>query len=281
MLRETLESVESARNANLAEVFIVNDGSTDPATCTYFKELAHSPYTVIHQPNRGLGPARNAGIDAAQGEFILPLDSDNYIRKCYLSTGVKLLLEQPDVGVVYGDAEYFGERSGRWHVADFDLRQMVESNYIDACALYRKSVWASVNGYDEKMPWMGSEDWDFWLRIAIRGLRFEHLDEIAFDYRVRRGSMVEGARLHGFEIRRHIFEKPENRVLNLLFEQANEAARLTERIRQIESSRDYRFGRLLVDPIRRIKRLLIRWFELNPLNGFLRHPERIEPRLAR
>ena len=60
------------------------------------------------------------------------------------------------------------------------------------------------------------------------------------------------------EIRRHIFEKPENRVLNLLLEQANEAARLTERIRQIESSRDYRFGRLLVDPIRKIKHSLIR-----------------------
>ena len=281
MLRETLESVERARNANLAEVIIVDDGSTDPDTCAYFEELAYSPYKIISQPNRGLGPARNAGIEAAQGEFILPLDSDNRIRKSYLSSGVKLLLDQPDVGVVYGDAEYFGERSGRWHVADFDLRQMVEMNYIDACALYRKSVWASVNGYDEKMPWMGSEDWDFWLRIAIRGLRFEHLDEIAFDYRVRRGSMVEGTRLHGFEIRRYVFEKPENRVLNLLFEQANEAARLTERICQIEASRDYRFGRLLVDPIRRIKWLLIRWFELNPLNGFLRHSERIEPRLAR
>jgi glycosyltransferase involved in cell wall biosynthesis len=281
MLRETLESVERARNANLAEVIIVDDGSTDPDTCAYFEELAYSPYKIISQPNRGLGPARNAGIEAAQGEFILPLDSDNCIRKCYLSSGVKLLLEQPNVGVVYGDAEYFGERSGRWHVADFDLRQMVESNYIDACALYRKSVWASVNGYDEKMPWMGSEDWDFWMRIAIRGWRFEHLDEIAFDYRVRRGSMVEGTRLHGFEIRRYVFEKPENRVLNLLFEQANEAARLTERICQIEASRDYRFGRLLVDPIRRIKWLLIRWFELNPLNGFLRHSERIEPRLAR
>ena len=281
MLRETLESVERARNANLAEVIIVDDGSTDPDTCAYFEELAYSPYKIISQPNRGLGPARNAGIEAAQGEFILPLDSDNCIRKCYLSSGVKLLLEQPNVGVVYGDAEYFGERSGRWHVADFDLRQMVESNYIDACALYRKCVWASVNGYDENMPWMGSEDWDFWMRIAIRGLRFEHLDEIAFDYRVRRGSMVEGARLHSSENRRHVFEKPENRVLNLLLEQANEASRLTERIRQIQSSRDYRFGRLLVDPIRRIKRLLIRWFELNPLNGLLRHPGRIEPRLAR
>ncbi len=281
MLRETLESVESARNANLAEVIIVNDGSTDPATCAYLEELAHSPYTVIHQPNRGLGPARNAGIDAAQGEFILPLDSDNCIRKCYLSSGVKLLREQPDVGVVYGDAEYFGERSGRWHVADFDLRQMVETNYIDACALYRKSVWATVNGYDEKMPWMGSEDWDFWMRIALRGFRFKHLDEIAFDYRVRRGSMVEGTRLHVLEIRRHVFEKPENRVLNLLYEQANEAARLTDRISQIESSRDYRFGHLLVDPIRRIKWLLIRWFGSNPLNGLLSHPGRIEPRLAR
>ena len=60
----------------------------------------------------------------------------------------------------------------------------------------------------------------------------------------------------------------------------SEAARLTERICLIESSRDYRFGRLLVDPIRRFKRLMIRWFGLSPLNGLLRHPGRINPRLA-
>jgi glycosyltransferase involved in cell wall biosynthesis len=258
MLRETLESVERIRNTNLAEVIIVNDGSTDPATCRYFEELSNSTYKVIHQANGGLGPARNNGIAVAQGEFILPLDSDNCIRELYLKEGVELLLKKHELGVVYGDAEYFGDKSGRWFVPDFDLRRMVKANYIDACAVFRKSVWVSVNGYDEKMPWMGSEDWDFWMRIALRGWRFEHLDEVAFDYRVRGGSMVEGARLHGDEIRDYVFEKPENWALHVLQEQGEELAQLAERNRQLEASMDYRVGRLLVNPIRTLQRILVR-----------------------
>jgi glycosyltransferase involved in cell wall biosynthesis len=258
MLRETLESVERARNANLAEVIIVNDGSTDPTTCAYFEELSHSAYKVIHQPNRGLGPARNTGIKAAQGEFILPLDSDNYIREPYLNSGVNVLLERPDVGVVYGDAEYFGERSGRWHVADFDLCRMVKMNYIDACALYRKSIWESLNGYDEDMPWMGWEDWDFWMRVAVSGWRFVRLDEIAFEYRVRKGSMIENTNAHGVEIGRYIFEKAQNQSVRVIRDQQKEIESLIEDRRRILDSRDYRTGHFLISRARTLKRMLTR-----------------------
>ena len=258
MLRETLESVERARNANLAEVIIVNDGSTDPTTCAYFEELSNSVYKVIHQPNRGLGPARNTGIRAAQGEFILPLDSDNRIREPYLSGGVELLLERPDVGVVYGDAEYFGEQLGRWVVADFDLRRMVKQNYIDACALYRRSVWDSVNGYDEQLPWMGWEDWDYWMRVAVRGWRFAHLDEVAFDYRVRKGSMIHDTNAHGDELGRYIFEKAQNQSVREIRDlQKENECMIEDRLRILES-RDYRTGYFFVNKARKLKRLLTR-----------------------
>jgi glycosyltransferase involved in cell wall biosynthesis len=263
MLRETLESVERARNANLAEVIIVNDGSTDPTTCAYFEELSHSAYKVIHQPNRGLGPARNTGIKAAQGEFILPLDSDNYIREPYLNSGVNVLLERPDVGVVYGDAEYFGEELGRWRVGAFDLRRLVKGNYIDACALYRRAIWESVGGYDEAMPWMGWEDWDFWLRVALRGWGFQHLDGVAFDYRVRSGQMNEESGRHGSELVAYIFSKADNLALRLLRDQGQELDNLKQETRwlseppdRVQNSLDYRLGHFLVEPCRKLKHLL-------------------------
>ena len=261
MLRETLDSVERARNANLAEVIVVNDGSTDSGTCAYFEELANSQYKIIHQPNRGLGPARNAGIAVAQSEFILPLDSDNLIREAYLEGGVELLLKDPTIGVVYGDAEYFGEKSGRWRVGEFDLRQMVKLNYIDACALYRKSVWQSVDGYDEDMPWMGWEDWDFWMRVAVRGWRIVHLDEIAFDYRVRRGSMIESASTHYSELSHYMFAKLPNQALQIIRSQQAEIERLSEFQSQLISSVDYRIGHRITALVRAPRRLLSRkWY---------------------
>ena len=88
MLREALASVEKARHPNLFEVIIVDDGSSEPETIRILQEVGEAGYQVVRQPNRGVGVARNAGVRLANGEFILPLDSDNRLRDVYLNEGV-------------------------------------------------------------------------------------------------------------------------------------------------------------------------------------------------
>ena len=114
MLREALASMDEVRNESVIEVIIVDDGSSEAETKRILKEAAEGGCCVVAQPNRGPGAARNAGIRLAKGEFILPLDSDNRLRDIYLNRGVSLLKENPTVDVIYSDAEYFGDRSGRW-----------------------------------------------------------------------------------------------------------------------------------------------------------------------
>src|SRR5436309_10974086 len=150
MLREALASVEQVRNANLLEVIIVDDGSSEVETSKILSKIAEAGYSVVAQPNRGVGAARNAGIRLAKGEFILLLDSDNRLRDVYLNEGVSLLKKHPSIGVIYTDAEYFGDRSGRWHVPNFNLSSLLRMNFIDACALYRKKLWEELGGYDEQ-----------------------------------------------------------------------------------------------------------------------------------
>jgi glycosyltransferase involved in cell wall biosynthesis len=190
MLREALASVEQIRNENLLEVIIVNDGSSDAELTRILAEATEAGYCVVPQPNRGPGAARNTGIRLAKGEFILPLDSDNRLRDVYLNQGVSLLKDNQSIGVVYADAEYFGERSGRCYVPDFNLLSLVRMNFIDTCALYRRRLWEEVGGYDEKKSLLGVEDWDFWLRLASREVTFVHLGKIGFDYRVRKDSVI-------------------------------------------------------------------------------------------
>jgi glycosyltransferase involved in cell wall biosynthesis len=233
MLREALASVEQVRNPNLLEVIIVDDGSSEAETTRILDEATNAGYSVVSQLNRGPGAARNTGIQLAKGEFILPLDSDNRLRNLYLNEGVSLLSRNPGVGVVYADAEYFGERSGRWYVPDFNLLSLIRMNFIDACALYRKRLWEEVGGYDEQVICMGVEDWDFWLRLAARGARFVHVPKIAFDYRVQSDSMIVKAIGLGYrapslaammtsprlaELVNYIFGKPEMACYKLLRE---------------------------------------------------------------
>ena len=61
------------------ECILVDDGSTDacPAMCDAFAQLCPG-VTVIHRSNGGLAAARNTGIKAAKGKWLLFLDSDDY-----------------------------------------------------------------------------------------------------------------------------------------------------------------------------------------------------------
>jgi len=53
MLRETLASVEQVRNANLLEVIVVDDGSSEVETSKILSEVQDAGYSVVSQPNRG------------------------------------------------------------------------------------------------------------------------------------------------------------------------------------------------------------------------------------
>lgn len=187
-LMEAVGSVEACPK-ELYEMIIVNDGSTEPSTCQLIQKLEAAGYPVIHQPHSGLAAARNHGIRQARGAYILPLDADNKIRPGYIVQAVKILDDNEAIGVVYGDAEYFGDHRGRWEAPEFNLLQMIACNKIDACAVFRKSIWEACGGYDTSMV-TGYEDWDLWLQMASRRVKFFHIKEVLFDYHVRPDSML-------------------------------------------------------------------------------------------
>lgn len=75
------------------EIILVDDGSPDacPHICDEYAE-AHQNICALHRENGGLSAARNSGIEVAQGEYIMFVDSDDYIEPNVL----KGLLDQVD-----------------------------------------------------------------------------------------------------------------------------------------------------------------------------------------
>jgi glycosyltransferase involved in cell wall biosynthesis len=262
-LLEALASVEQVRNENVIDVIIVDDGSSEAETTKILAELAKTGQRVVSQPHRGLAAARNAGILLAKGEFILPLDSDDRLRDVYLNEGVSLLRRNPSLGVIYSDAEYFGEKNGGSERPEFDLLSLIRENFINACALFQKKLWEEVGGYDERMPWMGWEDWDFWLRAAYYGASFVHLPKVGFDYRVRNDSVRVKVHEHASDLVHYIFGKPELACYRLVREMDEQAHILRTGIRSMEDlvgcvqrSRSYRLGHGLLAPARLLRKLL-------------------------
>jgi GT2 family glycosyltransferase len=192
---EAIASVEDSCEL-VPEIIVVNDGSTDARSLEIFDHLKQQGYHVIDSDNQGLSAARNLGIQQAQGHYILPLDADNRIAPHYLSRAAKILDQDPRIGVVYGNPEFFGEAQGTRDIPALSIRKLLLGNYIDACAVFRRRVWEDCQGFDPKIPEkLGYEDWDFWLGAIEAKWEFHHLDAVMFYYRIRSNSMVSACNL--------------------------------------------------------------------------------------
>lgn len=249
-LQETIDSVTSYPNKNDYEIIIVNDGSTDQPTIELLHILEQQGFFVLNQVNMGLGKARNNGIKLAKGEYILPLDSDNRIRHNYISKSIELFENDLSLDIVYGDYYRFEEEDRVMITRDFNFPLLCYTNFIDACAVFRKTIWQKVNGYDENMPVMGAEDWDFWLRCTLQGAKFYHLNEITFDYRVRKNSMLTETHNKLDIILNYMMEKKELSILKPVKEAYIEA----NNAKHLRNSMEYRIGKLLLKPFRLLQK---------------------------
>lgn len=189
-LDEALQSVLDQTYQNW-ECIIVNDGSPDE-TEVIAKQWVEkdSRFVYLQKENGGLCSARNYGIEPAKGEFILPLDADDRIAPNYIAIALDSFQENSTLKVVYSKADKFGNETGIWDLRPFSLRAIAMENMIFCSAMYRKSDWERVGGYDINMI-HGFEDWEFWIALLKNGGNVKRLDAIGFYYRMKPNSMVQ------------------------------------------------------------------------------------------
>ena len=170
------------------ECIIVNDGSPD-----HTEEIAKkwvekdARFRYLFKENGGLSSARNAGIEIAKGEWILPLDADDKIGVRYLELAEKEF--EKDYTVIYCEAELFGNEIGKWHLPEFSLENLAKKNCIFCSAFYKKEDWKKVNGYDINMIY-GLEDYEFWISLLKNKNTVKKLPQTLFYYRVKENSML-------------------------------------------------------------------------------------------
>ncbi len=127
-LRRCLDSVIVQTYRNL-EIICVDDGSVDESgkICDQYA-VRDARIKVIHQENQGLSAARNRGLDAADGEYIAFVDSDDYILEdMYKKMLDKLLNYNVDLCVC------------QWQYEFSDGRQVVKRKNIDPTIYGRKA----------------------------------------------------------------------------------------------------------------------------------------------
>lgn len=219
-LDEAISSVIQSQSIFDYEIIIVNDGSTDEHTLNVLNGLDRTKYKIIHQLNQGLAAARNNGISIAKGKYILPLDSDNKLHNNYLAKAIQILENDSSIDVVYGNPMFFGNESGVRRIGEVRTSEMIDCNRIDACAVFKKTIWQKAGGYDGSMPAMGNEDWEFWINIILNGGKLYYLDDICFYYRVVIDSMSVTTTRPSFEENKdYIYKKHYDTIIKYLLKE--------------------------------------------------------------
>lgn len=180
------EAINSALRQTFKDIEIVcvNDCSTDNSVeiIKSFENKYKNFIFLNNEENRGVIYSRNFAIKNCNGTYILPLDADDIIEPTYVEKAVKILDNNPNIGIVYCKAKIFGNYDKYWNLKPFNKSDILYENCIFCSALFRKSDFLKIGGYNNNMKY-GCEDYDLWLSFIEQGLEVFQINEILFSYR--------------------------------------------------------------------------------------------------
>lgn len=174
LVRDCIESVRAQTYQDF-EIIVVDDGSTDGTRAVL--QTYGECIRFIAQENRGQGGsyARNAGVQAAQGEFIAFLDSDDLWLPEKLARQIALFEANPDLMWAYTDMELFDGQSGEVLYRLGATHPLFEGDILEplfvrtfvplVTLMVRREVFAEVGDF---WPTAKGTDTDMMLRIAAK-----------------------------------------------------------------------------------------------------------------
>ena len=200
-LRECLDSISQLKTVTW-EAILVDDGSTDTSgkICDEYAKQ-DSRFRVIHQKNTGVSAARNAGLDAAKGEWIWFVDSDDSINPDFEISNPEVL----------DDADYVLFDMRKFHDGE-ELKSLEHQKGILKCTdlskndflckfqcnhhqrLFYKKTWVMIDHHQRLAFSLGTrvgEDLEFQYKYLTRCKRPASLDAVLYNYRLREGSATQ------------------------------------------------------------------------------------------
>lgn len=216
------------------EIIVIDDGSTDNTKDLLLDRYANK-IRYISQQNRGVSAARNRGIREACGEFIAFLDSDDAWLSFKLAEQVEILDNNPDVSLVFSDAELLeGVERRRYSLARTENKDVI-SNFqktvlelqfndgsyfkedlfeelldhnlmLTPTVLLRKKILEKTKYFNEEL--LLAEDYDLWIRVA-RETPLAFLNRVTATIRIMGDGLSSGsyrARIRYYEWEGKVFE---------------------------------------------------------------------------
>jgi glycosyltransferase involved in cell wall biosynthesis len=185
-LAAAVESV-LAQGVDGLELLVVNDGSRD-GTAIVARAFG-PPVQVLEQENRGIGPARNTGVNAAAGELLAFLDADDVWAYGSLATRLQMLTIHPDLDGVFGLVENWqdGEAATGLEVKAGATAQ----GPVAGTMLIRRASFLKAGPFTDVRL---GEFIEWYARAVDAGLRFDTVQQVVLRRRIHAASTTATAR---------------------------------------------------------------------------------------
>lgn len=205
-----LECVESVQNCGYdnIEQIIIDDGSEEN-TRKILDSIPYTNVTIIHKKQEGVCVARNHGIVAAKGKYILPIDSDDILLKGFVEKAVKAFECDENIRLVTGEiTQCFGKSKEKIVVHPFDMSLLLARNQVVVSTMFKKEDAIKVGGFDRSFE-IGLEDWEFWISLLELGGKTKIISGIHLLYRIKsKGrNSAYGGQIGLNKIRKMIWDK--------------------------------------------------------------------------
>lgn len=248
-LLECIECVDRINYQNLEHI-IINDGSTDLLTCEILKQVEQTETRkIINTENAGVCVARQLGVLASNGKYVLPLDADDLISETYISQAVELLEKSDDLKLVTTNYKLFGEVNKFIEVESFSLSKLLGHNLYCNSSIFKRSDFDNIGGYSIYMK-DGLEDWEFWIKLLESGGEVKITEGVNYFYRIKKTKYSRNASVDEEKrrkLRRVIWENHKN-----LYSKIYPDPIFTYEFMSVVNSKEYKIGKLLLNPIRKI-----------------------------
>lgn len=281
------QAIESVLNQTYEpiQLFIIDDASSDNSH-DLLKKYAKKSEVIKHRVNKGIVFARNEALDFCKTKYILFLDADDWLDANYVETLVEAA-ETRSLDVAYCNANYFiskrADMGESLNPAEFTIDRLKNGNYIHMSSLLNVKAVGRTR-FDKGMEKITHEDWDFFLNLALKGLKFEKVSGAALNYRVKpvnRNMHLDDeigfAKLYKYIYEKYNAENPQeigylayygfaNKFLRvgeelvearaIIEEEQGRVKLLHKRLNEISGSRSYKLGKGMLLPFRFTKRFI-------------------------